>query len=340
MESGISNGVSQEIDGLRETQQLARAGTGVVFWAAARQAPRLMDLIGRERELTFRAAGEGTGQTRDLDIFDDRYIHLCAWDEESDELIGAYRLGVLDSAGGEVHGGIHGGVHADAHSDSHVDLHASLHSLDMLYTSTLFHFDRGLTIRLSPAIELGRAFVRVPYQKRHAALMLLWMGIGAFVARHPRTRHLFGAVSIGANYSPAARALMVAFLKRHRLHAPFAQQTMARNPIPAFGSRVLELTGEGVRAAAPLVPAAPDIDALDAQVRALDREGKGLPVLLRQYLRLGARVLAFNIDRDFHDALDALVVVDLPRAPVSVLRRYMGCDAARAYLACHQVAAA
>lgn len=319
------NSVSREIAGLRETQQLARAGTGVVFWAAARQAPRLMDLIGRERELTFRAAGEGTAQARDLDIFDDRYVHLCAWDRQRDELIGAYRLGVLDVSGGS---GLHAGVQAN------------LHSLDMLYTSTLFHFDRGLTARLSPAIELGRAFVRAPYQKQHAALMLLWMGIGAFVAQRPRTRHLFGAVSIGATYSPAARALMVAFLKRHALHAPFARQAMARNPIPAFGSRLLELTGEGVRGAAPLVPATPDIDALDAQVRALDREGKGVPVLLRQYLRLGARALAFNIDRAFGDALDALVVVDLPRAPAALLRRYMGCEAARAYLACHQVAAA
>jgi hypothetical protein len=315
--------VAREIASLRETQRLAQAGTGVVFWASARQAPRLMDLIGRERELAFRAAGEGTGRARDLDIFDDRYLHLCAWDIENDALIGAYRLGCL-------------GMHDTAREC--VDPPAA--SLDLLYTSTLFHFDRRLTAALSPGIELGRAFVRAPYQKRHAALMLLWMGIGGFVARQPHTRHLFGAVSIAATYSPAARALMVAFLKRHALHAPFSRLTMARNPVPAFGSRLLELTAESVRAAAPHVPATPDVDALDLRVRALDREGKGVPVLLRQYLRLGARVLAFNIDRGFGGALDALVVVDLPRAPVSVLRRYMGQEAAHAYLAGHQVAAA
>jgi hypothetical protein len=308
--------VAMEIAPLLETQRLARAGTSDVFWAAARQAPRLMDLIGRERELTFRAAGEGTGRARDLDVFDDRYVHLCAWDRQRDALIGAYRLGVLDP----------------------LDPPAS--SIDLLYTSTLFHFGRGVTSALSPGIELGRAFVRAPYQRHHAALMLLWMGIGGFVARQPRTRHLFGAVSIGASYSPAARALMVAFLKRHALHVRLSRQTMARNPIPAFGARLLELTGEGVRAAAPLVPAAPDLDALDLHVRTLDREGKGVPVLLRQYLRLGARVLAFNIDRSFGDALDVLVVVDLPRAPVTLLRRYMGRDAADAYLACHEIAAA
>jgi hypothetical protein len=318
--------VATEIAPLLETQRLARTGTSAVFWASARQAPRLMDLIGCERERTFRAAGEGTGQARDLDAFDDRYIHLCAWDRAHDALIGAYRLGLLDTA--------------SAMSDARRTVEPPATSLDLLYTSTLFHFDRGLSAALSPGIELGRAFVRAPYQKHHATLMLLWMGIGAFVARQPRTRHLFGAVSIGSTYSPAARALMVAFLKRHALHARLARMTMARNPIPAFGARLLELTGEGVRAAATHVPATPDLDALDLQVRTLDREGKGVPVLLRQYLRLGARVLAFNIDRSFNDALDVLVVVDLPRAPVTLLRRYMGRDAADAYLACHQIAAA
>jgi hypothetical protein len=316
--------VATEIAPLLETQRLARTGTSAVFWASARQAPRLLDLIGCERERTFRAAGEGTGQARDLDAFDDRYIHLCAWDRAHDALIGAYRLGMLDTA----------------NAMSATSAAGSANAIDLLYTSTLFHFDRGLSAALSPGIELGRAFVRAPYQKHHAALMLLWMGIGAFVARQPRTRHLFGAVSIGSAYSPAARALMVAFLKRHALHARLARMTMARNPIPAFGARLLELTGEGVRAAATHVPATPDLDALDLHVRRLDREGKGVPVLLRQYLRLGARVLAFNIDRRFNDALDVLVVVDLPRAPMTLLRRYMGRDAADAYLACHQSAAA
>ena len=218
----------------------------------------------------------------------------------------------------------------------------------MLYTSTLFRFDRRLDDLLSPAMELGRAFVRAPYQKQHAALMALWMGIGRLVLTRPHTRYLFGAVSIPATYSAAARALMVAFLRRHALHQQFARLATPRNPIPAiaFGSwtrgasaptpHPLELSGEAMRAAAAQVPATLDVDALDTQVRALDREGKGVPVLLRHYLRLGARALAFNVDDAFNNALDVLVVVDLPHAPAALLRRYMGSDDARAYVALHR----
>lgn len=281
-----------EIAPLLETQQLVQAGAFTVFWMEARQAPRLLDRIAVERELAFRAVGEGTGHDRDRDDFDDRYLHLCAWDHAHQALAGAYRIGVLP--------------------------------LEMLYTSTLFHFDRRMDHLLSPAMELGRAFVRAPYQKQYAALMALWVGIGRLVLTRPDTRYLFGAVSIPATYSPAARALMVAFLRRHALHRQFAQLTTPRHPIPAVFA-----------GAAAQVPDTADVDALDVRVRAIDREGKGVPVLLRQYLRLGARAFAFNIDSAFNDALDVLVAVDLPGAPAALLRRYMGIDGARAYLASH-----
>jgi putative hemolysin len=302
---------------------LARSGAFTVFWVEGSRAPRLLDRIAVERELAFRAVGEGTGRDRDSDVFDDRYLHLCAWDDARNELVGAYRVGLLDGAAS---------------------------TLDTLYTSTLFRFDRRLDELLSPAMELGRAFVRAPYQKQHSALMALWMGIGRLVLTRPHTRYLFGAVSIPATYSVAARALMVAFLRRHALHQQFAKLATPRNPVPAitFGSwtsggatsthspaRPLELTGDAIRAAAAHVPATLDVDMLDAQVRALDREGKGVPVLLRHYLRLGARALAFNVDEAFNNALDALVVVDLPNAPAALLRRYMGSDDARAYVGLH-----
>jgi hypothetical protein len=176
--------------------------------------------------------------------------------------------------------------------------------------------------------------------------MALWMGIGRLVLTRPHTRYLFGAASIPATYSVAARALMMAFLRRHVLHQQFARLATPRNPIPAitFGSwtrgasaptQPLELSREAVRAAAAQVPATFDVEELDTRVRALDREGKGVPVLLRQYLRLGARALAFNVDQNFSNALDVLVVVDLPHAPAALLRRYMGSDDARVYVALH-----
>jgi hypothetical protein len=332
-----------EVAPLLETQRLVRSGAFTVFWAEASQAPRLLDRIAVERELTFRAVGEGTGHDRDRDLFDDRYLHLCAWDHTRHTLVGAYRLALLDSSASA-------SASSSPPSSDRCRHTGVVPALDMLYMSTLFHFDRRLNTLLSPAMELGRAFVRVPYQKHHAALMALWMGIGRLVLARPHTRHLFGAVSIPASYSVAARAAMVAFLRRHAWHQRFARLATPRNPIPTItvgswtegrssafaAARSLELSGEAIRAAASHVPATQDVDALDTQVRALDREGKGVPVLLRQYLRLGARALAFNVDEAFNKALDVLVVVDLPNAPAALLRRYMGSDDARAYVARHE----
>jgi hypothetical protein len=306
---------AREVTPLLASQGLASCGSFSVFWTEASQAPRLLDRIAVERELAFRAVGEGTGRDQDRDLFDDRYLHLCAWDHFRHDLVGAYRLGLLD---------------APASISAPASASAST-TLDMLYTSTLFQFDRQLNDLLSPSMELGRAFVRAPYQKHHGALMALWMGIGRLVVTRPHTRYLFGAVSIPATYNAAARAAMVAFLRRHAMHQRFAKLTTPRNPIPAIDAQMPTTT-----ATTTTRPRDLDLDALDTRVCALDREGKGVPVLLRQYLRLGARVLAFNVDGNFNDALDVLVAVDLPNAPAALLRRYMGSGGARAYVALHQ----
>jgi putative hemolysin len=275
--------VKREVAALPPDQTLVRAEPWSVFFARAAQAPALMQEIGREREVAFRGVKEGTGHEIDLDAFDRRYLHLCLWDHNRDELAGAYRMHPVEAWSGGQEG--------------------------ELYTQTLFRFDRRLTAALAPAIELGRAFVRPAYQKHHAALALLWAGIARFVARHPRYRHLFGAVSIGSTYSPPARQLMVDYLRRHAYHHQLASLVAAHNP-PEDG----EMGGAQAEDVPP-----------------------PMPVLLRQYLKLQARVLGFNIDPAFGHALDALVVVDLTQVPTSVLGRYMGRDAAREYLAYHRI---
>lgn len=291
-------GVKQEVDALLDTQSLVRADSLSVFWARASQAPLLMQEIGREREIAFRAVKEGTGRAIDLDDFDRRYLHLCLWDQARDELAGAYRMHPIETwSGGQEHG---------------------------LYTQTLFRFDRRLTAALAPAIELGRAFVRPAWQRHHAALALLWTGIGRFVARHRRYRHLFGAVSIGPTYSPAARQLMLDYLRRHAFQPALASLVTPRHP-PAE-------TASGSCACD-----ASDIATLNTAVSTLDADGKGIPVLLRQYLKLRARVLGFNVDPSFGHVLDALVVVDVTQAPEALLGRYMGREQAREYLAHHRL---
>jgi putative hemolysin len=270
---------------------LLRSDAFAVFTTTAQAAPRLLEAIGRARERTFRAVGEGTGGDVDLDDFDHRYVHLCVWDERAGCLAGAYRMQPL-----------------------------AVGSRGPLYTQTLFRYDQRFLRAVAPGLELGRAFVTPEYQKHYAPLMLLWSGIGRYVARRPRIRHLFGAVSLSATYSPAARAAMIASLQTHAGAPDLASLVTPRHAVTGAGHAPCELR------------------ALNDVVTALDTEGKSVPVLLRQYLKLQARAVAFSVDPAFGQVVDALMVVDLARAPESMLRRYMGTDAAQAYLARHAAA--
>jgi putative hemolysin len=196
--------------------------------------------------------------------------------------------------------------------------------VDGLYTRTLFRYDEQLLQRLPPALELGRSFVRAEYQRNHNALLLLWKGICAFIARHPQYRMLFGAVSISARYSDRTRAMLMAFLEQNHLDCALAELVSSQNP------------NESVRphdAPAGAVPQT--VEAADALVSKLESDGRGMPVLLRQYLKLNARLLGFNVDPAFGDALDALMMVDLTKVDARMLRRYFGPADARAFLDYH-----
>ena len=70
-------------------------------------------------------------------------------------------------------------------------------------------------------------------------------------------------------------------------------------------------------------------------IRDIEADRKGIPVLLRQYLKLGGKLLAFNVDKDFSDCLDGLIVVDLLQADRRQLERYMGKDGLAAFQAYH-----
>ncbi len=142
-----------------------------VYCTTADNIPSLMHEIGRIRELNFREVGEGTGCALDIDRFDRDYLHLFIWDREKNQLVGAYRLGLVDKL--IEHKGISG-----------------------LYSSTLFHYDQRFLNNMGNAIEMGRSVIDSQYQKSMAALLLLWKGIGTYVERHPQYTHLFGPVSI------------------------------------------------------------------------------------------------------------------------------------------------
>ena len=293
--------LAAEIAQLRADSLLLRANGMQVFCVRAHEAPAVVLEIGRLRELTFRSVGEGSGAERDLDRFDTSYRHLFVWDQAAREIVGSYRLGLTDellAAGGD----------------------------DALYTAGFYAFAPQFWQRLSPALELGRSFVQPRYQKGFAPLLLLWRGIGAFVARHPRYRCLFGTVSISADHHATSVRLMVDHLRNHCLATDLAPFVRSRQPWRAAAHEQRSLRWLPQQIA--------DLHDVSAMVRELEVHRAGVPVLLEQYLKLGARLLGVNVDPAFH-TIDALVVVDLLAAPRHLQQRYLGPAGLRALHECH-----
>ncbi|HLK21146.1 MAG TPA: GNAT family N-acyltransferase [Bryobacteraceae bacterium] len=286
--------IAADIARLGADRTLVESGELTVLLARAAEIPNGLREIGRLRELTFREIGEGTGKSIDRDAFDDHYWHLFVWNKRQSEIVGAYRLGPSDEI--LPRAGVKG-----------------------LYTSSLFHWNEGFLKRTGPALELGRSFVRAEYQKSYAPLLLLWKGIGKFLVRNPKYRVLFGPVSISNKYTVAARELMVTYLSAFRRSPELAPLVRARNPFRQRPSRLAkELVGG----------TAWDMEELSTMVADVEADHKGMPVLLRQYLKLGGELVAFNVDRKFSNALDGLIVVDLAKTDPRLLERYLGKEGA------------
>ena len=295
-----------EIGRLSGNSCLAENADFSVHLGTAREIPNLLLEIGRLRELTFRRAREGTGRNRDLDSFDDYYWHLLLWNKKKRELVGAYRAGntaeILKERG-----------------------------IPGLYTSTLFRYDEHLFRKLGPALELGRSFVRPEYQRQYAPLLLLWKGIARLIATRPEIPVLFGAVSISNDYSKASREMIFKFFQSRMDADELAGLVEPRRPF-----RLSLVHRWDCRA---MCRALRDLDELSEPITDVESDGKGLPILLRQYAKVGGKLLGFNVDRKFSNVLDGLIVVDLRETDPAVLDRYMGRDAAQAFRKVHGVSA-
>lgn len=291
------SGLSQEVAALGSRHMLAEAGDLQVYLAKATQIPTILAEIGRLRELTFRGAGEGTGKSKDIDHFDACYLHLFLWNTCKREVVGAYRLIGTDVA-------------------------RAMPGKPCLYTATLFKYRNEFLEQIDPALELGRSFIRPEYQRSFAPLLLLWRGIGKYLAAHPQYKILFGAVSISGTYKPVSRELMVSWLERRASLETWKHLVASRCPF----RRNSEVPENWLR----------DIDDLSGVIQDIDPKQRGVPVLLRQYLKLGGKLLAFNIDAKFSHALDGLIVVDLTQTDVKLLKRYLGGAEADAFLRFHK----
>jgi putative hemolysin len=296
-----ADSISRDVDRLPTDRTLVSNGEFKVLLASAHEIPHLLNEIGRCREVTYRAVGEGTGEALDIDQFDSYYQHLVLWHIADRRVAGAYRLAattdILPSRG-----------------------------IEGLYTSTLFHYDSKFFDRIGPAIELGRSFVCPDYQKLYSPLLLLWKAIAAYVQTRPECAVLFGAVSISGDYHALSRRLMVDYLKGHLV------TELVRYVRPRRGYRRRPLIPKPVKSLARLIRS---VDELSASVQDLELDGKGVPILIRQYMKIGGQFLGFNVDPHFSDALDALVLADLRLAAAPMLERLMGRAGAQAFRSKH-----
>jgi putative hemolysin len=299
--------IAQDIQMLPPEACLLQSGELAVYAVTAPQIPRLLHEIGRLREITFRAVGEGTGRAVDLDRYDQYYIHLVLWNREKQELVGAYRLGMTDEI-------------------------VARYGKKGLYTSTLFRYSRKLLEEIGPSLEMGRSFIRQEYQRTFSPLLMLWKGIARVIVMNPKYRRLFGPVSINNQYNTASRQMLEAFLRTNRFDSRLSQYVKPRNPTrkpfrrrwdPAILRRTVHSSDE-----------------MSDLISEIEKDGKGVPILLKQYLKLGGRLLGFNVDPDFSDVLDGLIAVDLLHTDRHILDRFLGKSETDEFLRFHAASAA
>ena len=275
-----------------------------VYLLTRSQAPNVVLEIGRLREITFRDVGEGTGRAIDLDEFDDHYEHLILWSPQEQAIFGAYRLARADEV--MAHRGLAG-----------------------LYTASLYRFRSGFLRKLGGALELGRSFIVPRHQKQRYSLMLLWCGLGAFISRNPHYHTLFGPVSVSQNYTTLSKQLLVWFLKRAHRHPGLARLVRPNHPFKAQDklSDQKALISDCIRS----------IDDVSTLISEFEEDGKGVPILFKQYLKVNALLLSFSVDQSFSSVLDGLVIADMRTADARVLRRYFGEEGLNRFLRYHRL---
>jgi putative hemolysin len=261
-----------------------------VFFANAKDIPNLLHEIGRLREITFRAVGEGTNKSIDLDSYDKYYSHLFLWDREANCLVGAYRMGL----GKEIYKeyGIHG-----------------------FYIQTLFKIEPELHQMMSNTIEMGRAFIIKEYQQRPMPLFLLWKGIVHVTLRYPEYKYLMGGVSISNQFSDFSKSLMIEFMKSH-YYDPYIAQYI--HPKKEYKVKLKDGDKDFVFDATKA-----DMQKFDKFIDEIEPGALRIPVLIKKYVKQNARLVAFNVDPKFNNAIDGLMYIKVSDIPESTVKPVM-----------------
>ena len=258
-----------------------------LFLTSSELIPNILTEIGRQREITFRAVGEGTNKPLDLDHYDNDYLHLFLWDHKARTLVGSYRLGLGKQL-------------------------MNAHGISGFYLSELFKFEAEIMYMFNNSIELGRAFVSQTYQQRPMPLFLLWKGIIHATLRYPEYDYLMGSVSISNQFSKFTKSLMIEFMRSH-YYDPYLAQYIT--PKKEFKVKLDDADKEFV-----FDETSADLNKFDKLIDEVEPGALRLPVLIKKYIKQNARVASFNVDPLFNNAIDGLMYIKIKDIPSSTVK--------------------
>ncbi len=283
--------INKEVEKLRENDlRLLESKNYEVFFAESRKIPNILREIGRLREVTFREVGEGTNNAIDLDKYDNFYHHMFLWDSIKNVVVGAYRMGL----GYDIY---------------------KKHGIDGFYINTLFRVEPELYSMMEKTIEMGRAFVIKEYQQKPMPLFLLWKGIVHVTLRYPEYKYLMGGVSISNQFSNFSKSLMIEFMRSH-YYDPYLAQYI--HPKKEYKVKLNDADKDFVFDASKA-----DMVKFDKIIDELEPGSLRMPVLLKKYVKQNARLLAFNVDPKFNNAVDGLMYIKISDIPDSTVKPVM-----------------
>jgi len=278
--------IQSEIDAVRESSFILKHRELELHLAEADRIPNILQEIGRLREITFREVGEGTNKSIDIDEYDLYYRHLFLWDTHAKKIVGAYRLGF----GGDI---------------------ISQYGKRGMYFTTLFKTDKKVSRLLPKTIELGRAFITRDYQSKPFPLFLLWKGLSYVVLTHEKYRYFMGCVSISNSFSKFSKKVIIEFVKQN-----YYDHELANGVKPRKAYRVA-LSRSNKQILSELSKS--DLQSVDKFIEEYEPGGMRMPVLLKKYVKQNARIIGFNVDPKFNNALDGLMIMDLLELPIQTL---------------------
>ncbi|WP_299395009.1 lysophospholipid acyltransferase family protein [uncultured Gelidibacter sp.] len=281
----------KEVNYLRENDgRLLESKNYEVFFTDSKSIPNILREIGRLREITFREVGEGTNEAIDLDPFDNYYHHMFLWDNSTNVVAGAYRMGLGSRIFAE-------------------------YGIDGFYLQDLFRFEPELYKMMSESIEMGRAFIIKEYQLKPMPLFLLWKGIVHTTLRFPEHKYLIGGVTISDKFTNFSKSLMIEFMKSN-YYDPYVAQYV--RPKKEFKVKLKDADKDFV-----FDETEADLVKFDKIIDELEPGTLRLPVLIKKYIKQNAKVVAFNVDPLFNNAVDGLMYIRIADLPESTVKPVM-----------------